>query len=67
MRDQYQEQLDGLASRLAGMCGEVAAALDKATRALLDADLRLAEEVITEDVNVDTIRAEAEEQADLAS
>jgi phosphate transport system protein len=63
MRDHYQEQLDGLAGGLADMCSQVAAALDKATRALLDADLRLAEEVISEDIKVDEIRASAEEKA----
>ncbi|GAY09236.1 phosphate signaling complex protein PhoU [Pseudonocardia sp. N23] len=63
MRDHYQEQLDGLANRLADMCDGVAAALDKASRALLNADLQLAEEVISEDTGIDGIRAQAEEQA----
>jgi phosphate transport system protein len=63
MRDHYQEQLDGLASELAGMCHEVASAMEKATRALLDVDLQLAEEVISEDVGIDDLRASAEEKA----
>jgi phosphate transport system protein len=63
MRDAYQDQLDELASSLAGMCNEVAEALAKATRALLESDLHLAEEVITEDVRVDELRDRAEEQA----
>lgn len=63
MRDHYQEQLDELANRLADMCDGVAAALDKATRALLNADLQLAEEVISEDTGIDGIRDKAEEQA----
>lgn len=63
MRDHYQEQLDELANRLADMCDGVAAALDKATRALLNADLQLAEEVISEDVGIDGVRDRAEEQA----
>ena len=63
MRDVYQEQLDQLADVLATMCGEVAAAMEKATRALLDADLQLAEQVISDDVQVDEIRAVAEERA----
>ncbi|NMH98631.1 phosphate signaling complex protein PhoU [Pseudonocardia acidicola] len=63
MRDHYQEELDGLADGLADMCGEVAAALEKATRALLECDLQLAEEVISEDIKVDEIRAAAEEKA----
>lgn len=63
MRDAYQEQLDQLADTLATMCDQVAAAMEKATRALLEADLQLAEEVISEDVHVDDIRAAAEERA----
>src|SRR2546430_2399434 len=59
MRDAYQDQLDELATSLAGMCEEVADALAKATRALLQVDLHLAEEVITEDVRVDELRAHA--------
>jgi phosphate transport system protein len=63
MRDVYQEQLDELADVLAGMCDEVAAAMKKATRSLLESDLHLAEEVISEDVRVDDLRAAAEEKA----
>jgi phosphate transport system protein len=63
MRDVYQEQLDELADGLAGMCDEVAEAMEKATRALLQCDLQLAEEVISEDVRVDDLRAAAEEKA----
>jgi phosphate transport system protein len=63
MRDAYQEQLDQLADTLAVMCDEVARAMEKATRALLEADLQLAEQVISDDVQVDDIRAAAEERA----
>jgi phosphate transport system protein len=63
MRDAYQEQLDQLADTLAVMCDEVAKAMEKATRALLEADLQLAEQVISDDVQVDDIRAAAEERA----
>ncbi|GAA0908100.1 phosphate signaling complex protein PhoU [Pseudonocardia zijingensis] len=63
MRDVYQEQLDELAGALAGMCTQVADAMSKATRSLLEVDLQLAEEVISEDVRVDEIRAQAEERA----
>jgi phosphate transport system protein len=63
MRDVYQEQLDELAAALAGMCTQVADAMGKATRALLEVDLQLAEEVISEDIRVDEIRAQAEEKA----
>jgi phosphate transport system protein len=63
MRDVYQEQLDQLAEVLASMCGQVADAMEKATRSLLEADLQLAEQVISDDVQVDEIRAVAEERA----
>jgi phosphate transport system protein len=63
MRDAYQEQLDGLADGLAGMCTDVAVAMEKATRALLETDLQLAEQVITEDLHIDSIRDTAEERA----
>jgi phosphate transport system protein len=63
MRDVYQEQLDDLAAALASMCTQVAEAMEKATRALLEADLQLAEEVISGDVRVDETRAAAEEKA----
>jgi phosphate transport system protein len=62
VRDAYQDQLDGLAVNLADMCDLVADALDKATRALLCADLDLAEEVISDDAGIDARRAAAEDQ-----
>jgi phosphate transport system protein len=63
MRDAYQEQLDQLAEVLASMCATVAEAMRKATRSLLEVDLQLAEQVISEDVQVDEIRAAAEDRA----
>ncbi|MEQ3550928.1 phosphate signaling complex protein PhoU [Pseudonocardia nematodicida] len=63
MRDTYQEQLDELASGLAGMCDAVAHAMERATRSLLEADLQLAEQVISEDIRIDDVRASAEHQA----
>lgn len=63
MRDAYQEQLDRLADGLAGMCDQVAEAMEKATHSLLEADLQLAEEVISSDVRIDDLRAAAEERA----
>ena len=63
MRDAYQEQLDRLADGLAGMCDQVAEAMEKATHSLLEADLQLAEEVISSDIRIDDLRAAAEERA----
>lgn len=63
MRDTYQEQLDELASGLADMCDDVARAMARATTALLEADLQLAEQVISEDVKIDDVRAAAGHRA----
>lgn len=63
MRDTYQQQLDELASGLADMCDDVARAMARATTALLEADLQLAEQVISEDVKIDDVRAAAEHRA----
>ena len=63
MREVYQEQLGELAEELAAMSNMVGTAMERATTALLEADLTLAEQVIEEDVQVDEVRARAEEQA----
>lgn len=48
MRTAYQDQLSALRSRLADMCGLAADAMERASHALLHADLELAEQVITD-------------------
>ena len=63
MRDAYTDQLDDLANSLADMCAQVAVALEKATQALLNSDLQLAEEVIGGDLGVDDVRDRAEAKA----
>jgi phosphate transport system protein len=63
MRDVYSEELSALADGLAGMCDQVADALEKATRSLLTSDLQLAEEVIIEDIRIDEVRDSAESKA----
>ncbi|PRX44498.1 phosphate transport system protein [Prauserella shujinwangii] len=63
MREAYHVELENLASNLARMSGQVADAMERATRAMLDVDLALAEQVISDDVKVDDARAECEEQA----
>jgi len=62
MRDAYQDKLDQLATSLASACELVADALDRATLALLHADLQVAEQVISDDARIDEFRAAAEEQ-----
>ncbi|WP_028938376.1 phosphate signaling complex protein PhoU [Pseudonocardia spinosispora] len=63
MREAYQTKLDGLAGELADMCESVGAAMRKATDALLNADLALAEQVITEDLRIDELRNRTEEDS----
>lgn len=63
MREVYQEQLGKLADELSSMSTMVGTAMERATTALLEADLSLAEQVIDEDIRVDEARARAEEHA----
>jgi phosphate transport system protein len=63
MREAYQSRLDGLADELADMCESVGAAMRKATDALLNADLALAEEVIDGDLQIDALRDRAQEDS----
>ncbi|HTF49564.1 MAG TPA: phosphate signaling complex protein PhoU [Pseudonocardia sp.] len=63
MREAYQNQLDGLLEELAVMCTSVGTAMRKATDALLNADLSLAESVISEDMRIDDLRNHAEEKS----
>lgn len=61
MRDAYHEDLDALSDRLVEMTRLVRSAMARAVTALLDADLRLAEEVIGADEQVNKIELEIEE------
>ena len=63
MREAYHVELEQLADHLAAMSVQVADAMERATRALLEADLSLAEQVISDDTKVDDARAQCEEQA----
>ncbi|WP_199444515.1 phosphate signaling complex protein PhoU [Umezawaea beigongshangensis] len=63
MREAYHDQLGQLADQLADMCGMVGDAMERATKSLLEADLGLAEQVISDDVKIDDVRADIEEQA----
>jgi len=63
MREAYHVELEQLAGNLAAMSLQVADALERATKALLEVDLGLAEQVISDDQKVDDARAECEEQA----
>ena len=63
MRTAYHEQLDALTNRLGEMCGLAGVAMERATQALLQADLALAEQVITDHDQISTLSARAEEDA----
>ncbi len=63
MRTAYHEQLDALSTLLGEMCGMAGVAMERATQALLQADLVLAEQVITDHDQISTLSARAEEAA----
>jgi phosphate transport system protein len=63
MRTAYHEQLSELSERLGEMCGLAGMAMERATQALLQADLVLAEQVISDHEKIATLSAQAEESA----
>ncbi|BBB40130.1 phosphate signaling complex protein PhoU [Mycobacteroides abscessus] len=63
MRTAFQEQLSSLSAQLGEMCGLAGAAMERATRALLQADLVLAEQVITDHEQITAMSTAAEESA----
>ncbi|MET9199977.1 phosphate signaling complex protein PhoU [Gordonia sp. NPDC003585] len=63
MRTAYHVQLEALNSILGEMCELAGAAMARATQALLQADLAVAEEVITDNDRMSELSARAEEQA----
>ena len=63
MRDAYHEELAWIGGRLVDMARLVGSAIGRATTAMLDADLTLAESVIANDVRVDDLQRELENRA----
>src|ERR1051325_9607643 len=63
MRTAYHEQLDALTAQLGEMCGLAGVAMERATQSLLQADLVLAEQVITDHEQIAAMSARAEENA----
>ncbi|MGO4446849.1 phosphate signaling complex protein PhoU [Mycobacterium sp. 2YAF39] len=63
MRTAYHDQLDQLTEQLGDMCGLAGAAMERATQALLQADLVLAEQVIDDHEQIVAMSARAEESA----
>lgn len=60
MRDIYHDELDAIGQSTLEMIRLVALAMDRATNALLDANLMLAEQVIRDDERVDALRTSLE-------
>src|ERR1700722_5817319 len=63
MRTAFQEQLDSLTEMLSKMCGLAGLAMDRATRALLQAELAMAEQVISDHDELVRMQTRAEEAA----
>ncbi len=63
MRDTYHDGLDGISAALVEMTNQVRSAMSRATTALLDADLGLAELVISNDDAVDARYRDIEAKA----
>jgi phosphate transport system protein len=63
MRNQYEQQLDRVLTELVEMAGDVRAALDQATHALLTADVAAAESVISGDLAIDEARERIEDES----
>jgi phosphate transport system protein len=62
MRDTYHEQLDDILAELERMTRTVSTAVRRSTAALLEADIRKAEEVIAADIQLDAAGAGVEEK-----
>ncbi len=61
MRDQFHEDLDTISDQLVELTRLAGSAISRATTALLDADVHLAESVIEADRKLDDIRIELDE------
>lgn len=62
MRESYRDQLDGIIGDLVAMSETVQATVGDATQALLEADLGIAERVITDDQDLDNIHNDVEQR-----
>lgn len=62
MRASYHSELDSVTNDLVAVTKLVGSAMNRATQALLDGDLSLAESVIENDVQVDALAASIEER-----
>jgi phosphate transport system protein len=63
MREQFHEELAGLSEQMVEMTRLVGSAVGRATTALLDADLALAQSVIAADEQIDALQVDLEERS----
>ena len=63
MRDAFHEELDAIQATLVTMGEMVAVAMERSSASLLNADVKLAEQVISEDEKLDTIQHDLEARA----
>lgn len=63
MREAFSEQLDSVRDELVAMTGLVGQAIGEATGALLEADIKRAEAVISADAAIDSLREKIEEDS----
>lgn len=63
MRDAFHDDLDKVSDDLVEMTTMVGSAMERATTALLEADLRTAESVIAADDDIDMLRREVDDRA----
>lgn len=63
MRDIFHDELDDIGKQVIEMTHLVAQAMERATQALLDANLAQAEHVMAEDVRIDALRTELEDRS----
>jgi phosphate transport system protein len=63
MRDIYHDELDDIGKQVLEMTRLVAVAMERATQALLDANLALADQVIGDDRRIDSLRSLLEERS----
>ena len=63
MRNTYHEELDAISASMVEMTNLVGSAMSRATTALLDADLKMAETVIANDEAVDALYRDIEARA----
>ena len=63
MRTAFHDQMSALRAQVAEMCGLAAAAMDRATRSLLEADLSLAEQVIADHRHLAAMSRQVEDVA----